>query len=179
SQLELVAYDFEQDDLVRDALGHARRCRTGEAGLLIARVGPTHPGFGREGRAGTDSVASFHRDVFGAKETWYATGDILRRDGEGDYWYVDRTAHLIRGPHGWVSPREIEDLLYELPSIELAVVYGVARDKLPAALADPLPPGAPDLVVATLVLRDPDHVNLQPVAARVATLRPEQRPVFV
>jgi len=177
--LELVAYDFEQGEFVRDGLGHARRCRTGEAGLLIARVGPTHPGFGREGKAGTDAVASFHRDVFGPKETWYSTGDLLRRDADGDYWYVDRTSHLIRGPHGWVSPREIEDVLYGIASIEYAVVYGLARASLPASLAELLGPGAPDVVVATLVVREPEGFDLGPVAARVAELRPEQRPSFV
>jgi putative long chain acyl-CoA synthase len=157
NQLELVAHDFERGDFVRDALGHARRCRTDEAGVLIAKVGPTHPG-------GSDAV--FHRDVFGSKETWYSTGDILRRDADGDYWYVDRISHLIRGPHGWVSPREIEDVLYGIASIEYAVVYGLAREGV-------------DLVVATLVVRDPDDFDLRPVAARVAGLRPEQRPSFV
>ena len=143
--LELVAYDFERDEFVRDALGHARRCRTGEAGLLIAKVGPTHPGFGREGKAGTDAVASFHRDVFGPRETWYSTGDLVRRDADGDYWYVDRISHLIRGPHGWVSPREIEDVLYGIASIEYAVVYGLARASLPEPLLELLSPGASDV----------------------------------
>lgn len=179
NQLELVAYDFERDDFVRDALGRARRCRTDEAGLLIAKVGPTHPGFGREGKAGTDAVASFHRDLFGPNETWYSTGDLLRRDADGDYWYVDRISHLIRGPHGWVSPREIEDLLYGVPSIEYVVVYGLARERLPKSLAAWLVSSAPDVVVATLVVRDPDGFDLARVAARVAELRPEQRPSLV
>jgi putative long chain acyl-CoA synthase len=159
NQLELVAYDFERGDFVRDALGHARRCRTDEAGVLIAKVGPTHP-------VSSDAAASFHRDVFGNKETWYSTGDILRRDADGDYWYVDRVSQLIRGPHGWVSPREIEDVLYGIASIEYAVVYGLTGAGV-------------DVVVATLVVRDPDDFELRPVAARVAELRPEQRPSFV
>jgi putative long chain acyl-CoA synthase len=180
--LELVAYDFDRQDFVRDALGHARRCRTGEAGLLVAKVGPTHPGFGREGKAGTDAVASFHRNVFGPDETWYATGDLVRRDADGDYWYVDRISHLIHGPHGWVSPREIEDVLYGIASIEYAVVYGLARATLASPLVEALGLGATmaaDVVVATLVVADPEHFDFSLVAARVAELRPEQRPSFV
>ena len=177
--LELVAYDFDKDELVRDGSGHARRCRTDEAGLLIAKVGPTHPAYGRHGRAGTDSVASFHRDVFGLGETWYLTGDLLRRDADGDYWYVDRTSHLIRGPHGWVSPRQIEDALYEVAGIELAVVYGLARAQVPAAMAERLISSGDGLVVATLVVRDPDRFEPDAVAARVAELRPEQRPACI
>jgi putative long chain acyl-CoA synthase len=171
NQLELVAYDFERASFVRDGLGHARRCRVGEAGLLIAKLGPTHPGAG--------DGPGFHRDVFGPREIWYATGDILRRDADGDYWYVDRIAHLIRGPHGWISPHEIEEALYAIPSIELAVVYGLARETLPPALAEPLPPGAPDVVVASLVVREADLFDLRPVAAKLAELRPEQRPSFI
>src|SRR5690606_20545276 len=106
--------DFEHDDFVRDGDGRARRCRTDESGLLIAKVDPTHPAFGRHGKANIDAASSFRSDVFGRKETWYVTGDILRRDADGDYWYVDRTTHLIRGPHGWIAARQIEDVLYQL-----------------------------------------------------------------
>ena len=30
--------------------------------------------------------------MFDKRDTWFVTGDIVRRDAEGDYWYVDRTA---------------------------------------------------------------------------------------
>ncbi|HVI04369.1 MAG TPA: AMP-binding protein, partial [Enhygromyxa sp.] len=179
NQLELVAYDYDRQDFVRDALGHARRCRMGEAGLLIAKVGPTHPAFGREGKAGTDAVASFHRDVFGPNETWYSTGDLVRRDADGDYWYVDRISHLIRGPHGWVSPREIEDALYGVAGVELAVVYGVGRATLAEPLVELAGSVGADVVVATLVVREPEQFEITTIAARVAELRPEQRPSFV
>lgn len=170
--IELVAYDFDQGGLfVRDALDHARRCRTGEAGLLIAKLGPTHP-------AGIDS-AKVHRDVFAPRDAWYATGDILRRDADGDYWYVDRASRLIRGPHGWISPREIEDALYGITGIEYAVVYGLARTSLSDPLAERLPAGGPEAVVATLVVRDPQRFDLRLVATRVAELRPEQRPGYL
>lgn len=179
NQLELVAYDYDRQDFVRDALGHARRCRMGEAGLLIAKVGPTHPAFGREGKAGTDAVASFHRNVFGPNETWYSTGDLVRRDADGDYWYVDRISHLIRGPHGWVSPREIEDALYGVAGVELAVVYGVGRATLAEPLVELAGSVGADVVVAALVVREPEQFEITTIAARVAELRPEQRPSFV
>ncbi|WP_106393794.1 AMP-binding protein [Enhygromyxa salina] len=180
NELAVVAYDFEAGDFVRDASGHARRCRVDEAGLLIAKVGPTHPRHGHEGEAGTDAVASFRRDVFGGPHTWFVTGDIVRRDAEGDFWYVDRTSHLIRGPHGWVASRQIEDALYEVPGLELVVVYGLARARLdPALLARVSAQGSAELVVATVVVSEPARFDADPLAARVAKLRPEQRPSFV
>lgn len=182
-ELAVVAYDFEGSSrdaghFVRDALGHARRCRVDEAGLLIARVGPTHPSFGKQGAAGTDSVASFARDVFAHGDTWFVTGDIVRRDADGDFWYVDRSSHLLRGPHGWIASRELEDRLYELDGIELAVVWGLAPERLEARLRARVSEHG-DVVVATLVVREPGRFDAQALAGRVALLRPEQRPSFV
>ena len=102
------------------------------------------------------------RDVFRKGDTWFVTGDIVRCDADGEYWYVDRTAHLLRGPHGWVASREIEDQLYTLAGLEYAVVYALANG-----------------VVATLVVREPERFDLRPLSACVAKLRPEQRPGFV
>lgn len=57
-ELAIVAYDFETDAFVRDAQGHARRCRVDEAGLLIARLGPTHAGSGRRSCATSSARAT-------------------------------------------------------------------------------------------------------------------------
>ena len=179
SEIAVVAYDHESDDFVRDASRQARRCRVDEAGLLIAKVGPTHPSFGKQGQAGTDAVASFRRNVFGNKDTWYVTGDIVRRDQGGEFWYVDRASHLIRGPHGWVASRQIEDALYELPGLELAVVYGLARSRVPEPLVEYATGTGADVVVATLVVRSPSEFDPARLSALVAELRPEQRPHFV
>jgi putative long chain acyl-CoA synthase len=188
NELAVVAYDFERGgDFVRDTQGFARRCRRGEAGLLIAKVDATHPSFGRQGRAGTDAVASFHRDVFGRGDTWFVTGDLVRRDLEGDFWYVDRTSHLIHGPHGWIASREIEDHLYELPGVRIAVVVGLDRERIPAGLREAIElDSSPDsgsagqVVVATLVpSRDEDPLAGPQLDELVAQLRPEQRPSFV
>jgi putative long chain acyl-CoA synthase len=147
----IVAYDFDAGDFVRDAQGFARRCRSDEAGLLLARAD----------EARTDRV---RLDVFAKGDRWFVTHDIVRRDVAGDHWYVDRTSQLIRGPHGWISARAIEDALYAVPGVELAIVYGLDAE-----------PGAAAVIVATIV-GDPDREWL---ANAVAGLRQEQRPRFV
>ena len=180
SELAIVAYDHESDDFVRDASMQARRCRVDEAGLLIAKVDPTHPRFGREGEAGTDAVASFRRSVFGRKDTWYVTGDIVRRDAAGDFWYVDRSSHLIRGPHGWIASRQIEDSLYELSGLALAVVHGLARGRVSEELLARLSsPEREELVVATLVPAPGVSLDLDALSEFVSRLRPEQQPSLV
>jgi putative long chain acyl-CoA synthase len=175
-ELAVVAYDFETGTFVRDTQGHARRCRVDEAGLLIAKVGPTHAGYVPQAELATDT---FVRGVFDRRDTWFLTGDIVRRDVEGDYWYVDRTQHLLRGPHGWVASREIEDHLYTLAGLEYAVVVGLAPERVPPSLRERVALSAADGVVATLVVRDPERFDPRPLSALVAKLRPEQRQSFV
>jgi putative long chain acyl-CoA synthase len=176
-ELAVVAYDFEAGTFVRDAQGHARRCRVDEAGLLIAKLGPTHAGYATQAEHATN--LQFVRGVFEQRDTWFLTSDIVRRDAEGDFWYVDRTQHLLRGPHGWVASREIEDHLYTLAGLEYAVVVGLAPDRLAPSLRERVSSSASDVVVATLVVREPERFDPRPLSACVAELRPEQRPSFV
>ena len=151
AELAIAAYDFDAGELLRDAQGFAHRCRSDEAGLLVARLDDA-----RSSRV--------QHDVFEASDSWFVTHDIVRRDAAGDYWYVDRTSRLIRGPHGWISARAIEDALYGVPGVRVAVVHGLEVE-----------PGAPAVIVATIV-GEPDREWL---ASSVAGLRQEQRPRFV
>lgn len=175
-ELAVVAYDFETGTFVRDTQGHARRCRADEAGLLIAKLGPIHAGYAPQAE---HAAETFVHGVFDKRDTWFLTGDIVRRDADGDYWYVDRTQHLLRGPHGWVASREIEDHLYTLAGLEYAVVVGLAPERLAPSLRERVTLSAGVVVVATLVVREPERFDSRRLSALVATLRPEQRPSFV
>lgn len=180
-ELAVVAYDFEARTFVRDTQGHARRCRVDEAGLLIAKLGPTHAGYATQAEHAAPSSPElrFVKGVFDKRDTWFLTSDIVRRDADGDYWYVDRTSHLLRGPHGWVASREIEDQLYTLAGLEYAVVVGLAPERLPSSLRERVASSAADVVVAILVVREPERFDPRPLSDCVAKLRPEQRPSFV
>jgi long-chain acyl-CoA synthetase len=61
---------------------------------------------------------------------WFRTGDLGRTDGDGFFYIVDRKKELIiRGGYN-VYPREIEEVLYEHPSIVEAAVIGVPDGSL-------------------------------------------------
>ncbi len=61
---------------------------------------------------------------------WFYTGDMARADEEGRYYIVDRKKELIiRGGYN-VYPREIEEVLYEHPSVLEAAVIGVPHAEL-------------------------------------------------
>ena len=78
------------------------------------------------------------------RDGWFHTGDIGKRDADGNYYVVDRLKDMvIRGGFN-VYPREIEEVLYEHPAVlEAAVVstpHPTHGEEVVAAVA--LRPGA-------------------------------------
>ena len=69
------------------------------------------------------------------KDGWLYTGDMARMDEMGYIYIVDRKKDLvIRGGYN-VYPREIEELLYQIPEILEAAVFGVPHVDLGEELA--------------------------------------------
>ena len=61
---------------------------------------------------------------------WFHTGDVAKVDEDGHFFIVDRKKDLIiRGGYN-VYPREIEEVLYEHPSVLEAAVIGVPHAEL-------------------------------------------------
>ncbi len=64
------------------------------------------------------------------KDGWFASGDIAHRDTDGYYFIVDRKKDMIiRGGFN-VYPREIEEVLFEHPSVAEAAVVGKPDERL-------------------------------------------------
>jgi long-chain acyl-CoA synthetase len=55
---------------------------------------------------------------------WLLTGDIARMDQDGYFYITDRKKDLIKYKDYSVYPREIEDVIYEHPSVKLCAVVG-------------------------------------------------------
>lgn len=122
AEVALGRYDFETDELVRDEHGLLVRCDPGEEGVLLARLDEDHPlaSF----TAGAESGQRLLKGVLEPEDTWFITWDVLRRDEEGDFWFVDRLSRMLRAPGGRVATRVIEDALYGFPALRQTVVYG-------------------------------------------------------
>ncbi len=56
---------------------------------------------------------------------WLYTGDLARMDDEGFFYILDRRKDLIIAGGYNVYPREVEEVLFEHPDVEEAVVAGV------------------------------------------------------
>jgi putative long chain acyl-CoA synthase len=125
--------------------------------MLLARVGPDEP----------LSVVAL-RGVFAPEDAWVVTGDLFRRDGDGDYWRVDGVGEVIRTRKAPVFTSPIRNALGELDAVDLAVAYGV------------LPPGGEhEVAVAAVTLRAGHQLGPRDVSRAMASLPREQRPLIV
>ncbi len=55
---------------------------------------------------------------------WYLTGDLVRRDPDGWYWFVGRADDVIKSAGHLIGPFEVESALMEHPAVAEAGVIG-------------------------------------------------------
>ncbi|MGV0645054.1 acyl-CoA synthetase [Mycolicibacterium sp. XJ2546] len=115
--IELAAYDAEDNLILEDERGFVRRAETDEVGVLLARP-----------RGPIDPTASIKRGVFAPADTWVSTEFLFRRDEDGDYWQVDNRGALIDTARGIVYSSVVNDAVSRLGAVDLAVTYGVPVD---------------------------------------------------
>jgi putative long chain acyl-CoA synthase len=168
-QVELAAYDPDDDLILEDDRGFVRRAQTNEVGVLLA-----HP------RGPVDPTASVKRSVFAPADTWVSTEYLFRRDEDGDYWLVDHRGAVIHTARGPVYASPVNDAVGRLSGVDLAVTYGVeAGGQQLAVTALALCPGGSiptaDLSEALADLpigNPPDIVHVVPEMALSASYRP-------
>jgi putative long chain acyl-CoA synthase len=106
--------------------------------------------------------------VFSRDDAWLSTGDLFRRDADGDHWRLDGVYDVIHTADGPVLAAPIRDALGDLAAVDLAVAYGLR----PADDAE-------ELVVAAVTLR-PDHeLNAEMLSRALGELPEGQRPAVV
>lgn len=59
------------------------------------------------------------------KDGWFSTGDIAKMDEDGYFYIIDRKKDMIIAGGFNIFPREVEEVLFEHPSIQEATVVGV------------------------------------------------------
>jgi putative long chain acyl-CoA synthase len=167
--IELAAYDAEDDLILEDERGFVRKADTNEVGVLLA-----HP------RGPVDPTASVKRGVFAPADTWVSTEYLFRRDEDGDYWLVDNRGMVIHTARGTVYASPVNDALGRLGAVDLAVTYGVdVNGQQLAVTALALSPGgsipSADLNEALANLpvgNPPDIVHVVPEMELSASYRP-------
>ena len=157
AEVRIARYDLSAGGLVVGKGGFAQTCDVDEIGMLLVRVGPAEP----------LSVVAL-RGVFAAEDAWVVTGDLFRRDADGDYWRVDGVRDVIRARQGPLFTSPIKNALGDLRQVDLAVAYGV------------LPPGGEhEVAVAAVTLRGGQELSAPIISRALSQLAPDQRPLVV
>jgi len=121
--LALVRFDHAAGKPARGADGFCIRCAADEPGEAIGRIGD---GASFEGYTNkTESERKVLRDVFARGDAWYRTGDLMRKDAAGFFYFVDRTGDTFRWKGENVATAEVAEAIGEFPGVIEAAVYGV------------------------------------------------------
>jgi fatty-acyl-CoA synthase len=123
--VRLIRSDPETGDPIRDAAGYCIACGPDEPGEAIARFFD-EPAQRFDGY--TDPIATagkMLRNVFAEGDRWYRTGDLLRKDAAGYYYFVDRIGDTFRWRGENVSTTQVAEILRSCPGVTDAAVYGV------------------------------------------------------
>jgi len=119
----LVKYDVESAAPTRHATGRCITCAANDPGEPI---GTTR----FEGYADTEaSRRKVLHDVFAAGDAWYRTGDLMRRDAQGFFYFVDRVGDTFRWKGENVSTTEVAAAIGLCPAVSEVAVYGVSVPK--------------------------------------------------
>jgi fatty-acyl-CoA synthase len=125
----LIKLDLDAGEPVRNEDGFCMRCSTNEAGEAIGEIvdDDAHPGSRFEGYTDTDAAdKKILRDVFVTGDAWFRTGDLMRKDERGYYYFVDRIGDTFRWKGENVSTTEIGEAIATCPGVVEAIVYGVS-----------------------------------------------------
>ena len=125
----LVRFDTEAGAPVRSDAGFCERCATDEVGEAISKIAGDAMDAGGRFEGYTDAAASnlkVLRNVFVNGDAWFRSGDLMRRDSAGFFYFVDRVGDTFRWKSENVSTSEVAETLDTCAGVVEAIVYGVA-----------------------------------------------------
>jgi fatty-acyl-CoA synthase len=125
----LVKFDVEAGEPERNAEGFCIPCGPNEIGEAIGKIvnDANKPGNRFEGYARReDTEKKILRHVFAPNDIWFRTGDLMRKDENGYFYFVDRIGDTFRWKGENVSTLEVAEAINSFPGITDTNVYGVS-----------------------------------------------------
>lgn len=120
-----VAIDPESGEPVRNPkTGFVIRRSYNDGGEILVRV-PSESAFAGYYNNPAATAKKFARDVFEKGDLFYRSGDALRRDDDGRWFFLDRLGDTFRWKSENVSTAEVAEILGRFPGVSEAMVYGV------------------------------------------------------
>jgi fatty-acyl-CoA synthase len=125
---KIVRFDPESQQPVRDGRGFCIECEVDEPGEVIGKImkDASRPGQRFEGYANeTETNRKIMHDVFKKGDVWFRTGDLMRKDKNGYFYFVDRIGDTFRWKGENVSTTEVEEAVGRFDGVLETNVYGV------------------------------------------------------
>lgn len=124
-----VAIDAETGALIRDKeTGFVQRKDYNEGGEILVNI-PSENVFAGYYKNPSATAKKFERDVFKKGDLFYRSGDALRRDDDGHWFFLDRLGDTYRWKSENVSTAEVAEVLGRYSGVSEAMVYGVIVPK--------------------------------------------------
>ena len=172
--VKIVRFDVERGEPIRGPDGFCQPCAPDEVGEILGQIinDPTKPANRFEGyadRAATET--KILRDVFEKGDAWFRSGDLMRRDRDGYFFFVDRIGDTFRWKGENVATSEVSETITVFPGIADCTVYGVTvpgcegRAGMAALVLDPGVDFDPEAFLAYLSSHLPDYAR--PVFLRI------------
>ena len=123
--VRLVQFDVESEQPFRGPGGLCSGPGVGEVGECLGHIGSDVRGdYGGYADKSASEKKILH-DVFEKGDAWFATGDLMRQDADGYFYFVDRIGDTFRWKGENVSTNEVSECLAQIPGVKEATVYGV------------------------------------------------------
>ena len=126
----IVAVDWDTEAPARDPKNHdfCIPVKSNEPGEMLQRIDANDPkakfaGYFKNSDATEKKIL---RDVLVKGDAYFRTGDVVRWDSEGRWWFCDRIGDTFRWKSENVSTAQVSEVLGAHPRILEANVYGVA-----------------------------------------------------
>ncbi len=125
--VRLLKFDHETEEPVRGPDGFCVLAETDEVGEAVGeiRAGDARYAFAGYAGAPEETRKKILRNVLKEGDLWFRTGDLLRQDALGYFYFVDRVGDTFRWKSENVSTSEVSEALGEAPGVVQANVYGV------------------------------------------------------
>jgi fatty-acyl-CoA synthase len=123
--IRLAKFDVEAEAPERGPDGRCIEAALDEAGECLGQIkGDARTSYvGYADKAESDKKVL--HDAFAPGDAWFRTGDLMRQDADGYFYFVDRIGDTFRWKGENVSTSEVAGVLSEVPGVLEANVYGV------------------------------------------------------
>lgn len=124
--VRLIDVDPATGVVHRTADGLCRQVPAGVSGEAIGKIEATDSRWRFDGyseKAATEK--KILRGVFEQGDAWFRSGDLLRQDEDGYFYFVDRLGDTFRWKSENVSTSEVEEVLSSCDFVNMPNVYGV------------------------------------------------------